>query len=100
MAMLVRTRTPERAYAYAQKVSTVLAELVDTDAAPLDTDMTDIDLAQTTDADWDDTPPEADYQPVDRRTMTISYPFLQGGQTASPGSVVPMEANILPLIGG
>jgi hypothetical protein len=94
------SRTPKRAHGYAQKVATVLAELVNTDAAPVDIDMTGVDVIQTTDADWDNSPPEAGYQPVNRRSMTISYPFLQGGQTASPGSVVPMGANILPLIGG
>lgn len=78
------SRTPDRAEGYAHKVAAVLADL---GPAEMGANMPEPVLGVAS-------------APVNRRTMVISYPFLQGGQAASPGSLVPDAALGSPLIGG
>lgn len=78
------SRTPERAEGYAQKVASALSGLV-----PANLDEFTPEL-----------PDEGVSEPTNRRTMLINYPFLQGGQGSSLGSVVPAAGLASPFIGG
>ncbi len=77
------SRTPARAQSYADKVVAAFDDLKRAENIDL------VDLA---------TQPVT--EPVNGRTMVISYPFLQGGQAATPGSLVPASNLAAPLIGG